>query len=268
MTDALTKLVRQKRKAEVRVTHENKQHLIDEINKNSFDYGYGKIKKNASVAEVTRMKNEYLDRLTYDIVTLAIERGNTIIAEIEGRDLKHSKDSENKRLGEFAKQLAKAKQSSNRNLSKEEQQFLERGNNSIKGYGNDNMIKIFENERNPKKLKEQIEEIKNQDAKSIFYKKQTELFERTFQKVGIVRENDLIKLKDKIETMSMKDALNQTNDLLKTLAIFDYQKFEKESVDETEIANARLDDVLIKTGLKKGGSQKVKKTFDKYSKKQ
>jgi len=264
--DSLTKLRRQKRNVETRVTNENKDKLINQINKSASDYGYSKLSKNASIKEVTNFKNQYKERLTYDIVTLSIQQGKSIIAEIEGRELKKSDDFQTKRLGEFAKDLADAKKKSDKKLTPDEKNFIERGNNNIKGYGNLDVMTLFENTKNDKQRKDLINEIKNQDAKEIFYDKQTEIFEKTFQKVGIVREKDINKIKDKLRNMEMKDVINQTNDLIQTIEVFDYKKFEKEGSDETEIANARVDDVLIKMGISNKGSKKVKNIKKKYKK--
>jgi hypothetical protein len=129
------------------------------------------------------------------------------------------------------------------------------------------MVSLFENTKNGKEVQALIEKVKEQDPKKIFYDKEIELFKRTFQKVGIVRENDLNKLEEKLRSLDMKDLTSQTYDLLKTIEVFDYEKFSKESVDETEIANARLDDVLIKTGLKKSGKKKVDNVYKKYQSK-
>jgi hypothetical protein len=100
--------------------------------------------------------------------------------------------------------------------------------------------------------------------RDIYYKKQTELIDRTFQKIEGVREEDLTLLKEKINNMEMKDVTNMSNYLLKTIEVFDYEKFSKESSNETEIANARLDDLLIRNGLKKDGKRKVDSVFKKY----
>lgn len=266
MKDALTSLRMQKRKVEGRVTNENKQKVINQINKNSSDYGYGKISKNASVSEVTRMKKQYEERLTYDIVNLAVQEGKGIIAEIEGRALKKSDDYEVKRLGEFAKQLAQAKKQSMSKLSKQEVAFLERGNSNIKGYGNEDIITLFEKTHTKGQAQKLIDEIRSQNAKEIFYNKQLDIFERVFQKVNIVRADDIEKIKEKIKSMDFQSALNHTNELIKSLEMYGSDQKQAGSIeDETELKNARLDDMMSRLGMNTKTSQKqIKKTMDKY----
>jgi hypothetical protein len=267
MKDALLSLRQQKRKSEQRVTNDNKQSIINQINKyNSQFDDYIKLTSKASVQEVNRMKKQYQERLTYDIVTLAIQQGKDIVAEIEARDLKKSADYQTRRLREFAKDLARARKETNKGLTKEEKQFLERGNANIKGFGNEDIITLFEKTKTKGQAKKLIDEIIKQDPKQLFYEKQLEIFERSFQKVGIVREEDLQKIKDKLNSMDMNEAYNQTNELLRKIEVFDYEKFFKDNVDETEIAHARLDDVMIKMGLKKNGVKKVQRIFEKYKK--
>jgi hypothetical protein len=267
MKDTLTQLVKQKRQAEKRVTNENKDKLIRQINKSAKDYGYQKISKNATAREVERFRKEYTERLTYDIVTLAIQQGRDITAEIESRDLKKSNDIQTKRLGEFGKELAKAKKESDKGLTKEEKAFLERGNNSIKGYGNTDIITLFEATKNKKQASELIQEIKSQNAKEIFYLKQLGLIEHVFQKVELVREDDLEKVKTILGKMDFENALAHTNYLLKSLDIFDSDKQVSRNEDETELANARLDDLMTQFGLKTTSSKKaIKATLDKYKK--
>jgi hypothetical protein len=132
MKDALTSLRMQKRKVDKRVTNENKKQIINAINKDAKDLGYGKLSKDASIQEVTRFKNAYVERLTYDIVSLAVNQGKDIVAEVEARELRKSNDLETKRLGDFGKQLAKAKKESDSKLNNDEKTFLERGNLSKK----------------------------------------------------------------------------------------------------------------------------------------
>jgi hypothetical protein len=263
--DTLTKMIKQKRKAEKRVTNDNKSSIINQINNYYKEVDPNiKLSKNASVQAVSRMKKQYLDRISYDIVTTAIVQGKDIVSEIEGRDLKMSEDFESKRLGQYAKQLARAKKESDSKLTKDQKNFFESGNVKIKGYGADNLIKLFEKAKSKKEIENIINEVKSQDPKKIYYDKQKALIDTTFQKIGITREDDLNILKEKIDNMEMKDVTNQMNYLLKTIEVFDYEKFAKESSNETEIANARLDDLLIRNGLKKDGKRKVDTVFKKY----
>lgn len=266
--DSLTKLVKQKRKVETKVTKDNKGQIIKEINKNMDSFGYGKIPMNSSVATVNRMKKQYMERLTYDIVALAIQQGKDIVAEIEGRDLKKSSEYDYKRLGQFAKELAIAKKETSRNLTKEQKQFLERGNNNIKGFGNNDILTLFENTKNEKQAKELIEQVKKQNAKEVFYSKQTELLDNVFNKIGIVREDDLKLIKEKMRNMEFDKAVHYSDYLLQGLTLFESgdtgQANTSNVEDETELSNARLDDLMIQFGLKKDGIKKVQKTLNKY----
>jgi hypothetical protein len=234
------------------------------MNKNAKEYGFTKISKNATVQEVNRFKNTYLERLTYDIVTLAVNEGKDIIAEINARDLKKSDDYETKRLGQFAKDLAKAKKEISRNLTTEQRQFLEKGNNNIKGFGNSDLITLFEKTKNTKQVQALIDEVKLQDAKQSYYEKQIGVFENVFQKVELKREEDLNRIKEKIKSLSLDEAQSITNQLLMSLELYDSDKQVANHNDETELANARLDDMLIRLDLKNKGQKKVQKTLEKY----
>lgn len=265
MRDTLGTLVQRKRKVEKRVTNENKGFIINQINKHSDDFGYGKIPKTASIREVERLKKQYQERLTYDIVTIAVEQGNTIIAEIEGRDLKKSDDFQSKRLGEFAKQLATAKKQTGKKLTKDEKNFLERGNQNIDGFGNTDIITLFEKTKTKGQALKLIADIKSQDSKKVFYDKKLDIFDRVFQKVGIVREEDLLKIRERLVAMSFQEAHDKTNYLLKSLEMYGSEQPEVGSNDdETELANARLDDILIQLGEKKTGVKKTEKILNKY----
>jgi hypothetical protein len=267
MKDVLFSLSQQKRKIEQRTTNDNKNSIINQMNKNAKEYGFTKISKNATVQEVNRFKNTYLERLTYDIVTLAVNEGKDIIAEINARDLKKSDDYETKRLGQFAKDLAKAKKETSRNLTSEQRQFLEKGNNNIKGFGNTDLITLFEKTKNTKQVQALIDEVKLQDAKQSYYEKQIGVFENVFQKVELKREEDLNRLKDKIRAMSLDEAQSITNQLLMSIELYDSDKQGVNVENETELKNARLDDMLIRLDLKKDGKQKAQKIMDKYKSK-
>jgi len=266
MKDELTSLRMQKRKVDKRVTKDNKKDIIKEINKSMKEFGYPKIPQNATVNQVTRMKNQYVDRITYDIVTLAVQEGKNIVAEIESRDLRNSEDFESKKLAKFAKQLALAKKESSTKLTKEEKAFLERGNNNIKGYGNEDIVTLFEKTKNDKQVQALIYEIKNQDPKEIFYNKQNTLFEKVFQKVGIVRESDINKIKSKINSVKMDEALSYYNQLIESLETYGSpdNRIGQWDGNETELANARLDDMMIRMNLKNTGKTKVQKVLNKY----
>jgi hypothetical protein len=268
MSKDLTKLRQQKRKTDQRVTKENKQSIINQINKyNSQNENYVKISKKASVVEVTRMKKIYNENLTRDIVTLAILEGKDIIAEIESRDLKKSEDNETKRLGEFGKQLAKAKKEADKKLTTQQKNFLESGNMNIMGFGNKDMITMFEGTRTKGQAQKMIDEIKMENPKDEFYNKQLGVFEHVFQKIELTREEDLAKIKERIRKMDMQDAVSYTNDLIQSLEIYGSpdNKIGQWNGDEKELANARLDDMLVRLGEKPTASNKqIKKTLNKY----
>ena len=88
------------------------------------------------------------------------------------------------------------------------------------------------------------------------------MFSRVFQKIGIVREDDLDKVYNKLKTMDFDKMLQQSNILLESLELYGSDQLFQ---DETELANARLDDMMIKLGIKKTGQSKVKRTLKKYS---
>lgn len=249
-----------------RVTNNNKNKLRQQLNKLSGDYGFEKLDSKASIAEIRKAKNEYVDRIGYDILSMSINEGNTVMAFSASRDLKKSKDDETKRLAKNATALASAKHYSNRYLKQVERDFLERGNQNIKGYGNEDLVTLFEKTKNKRQIKNLIDEIKYNNPNREFVDKQIQTFERVFQKVGIVREGDLEQLKNGLKKLGFSDLVGATNRLLESLEIYGSETnvVGAWGDEETELANARLDDTLIKMGIKKTGSQKVNKILKKY----
>lgn len=268
MKDVLGTLVNRHRKIDRRITNDNKDSVIKEINKVVKEYGMSKISPDAKISDVTKYKNEYLERISYDITTLAINEGNRTIAEIYGRELKQSSDKDTRKLGKFSKDLANAKYQSNKHLNKGEKAFLERGNLNIEGYGNKDIVTLFEAAKTERQVKELIEHIKNNNPKDEFYNKQIDTFQKVFQKIGIVRENDINKLTNKLNNMNFLDLNDITKGLLQSLEMYgsDDNDVGIYGGEETELANARLDDMLIRLGLKASGQAKVNKILNKYKK--
>jgi hypothetical protein len=269
MSKTLTKLIKQKRELEQRVTKDNKDKLIKDLNKFAKDFGFSKLDKDTSINQIRAYRDKTRERLNYDILTVAIQEGNTIRAEIESRDTKKSKDSETARLSKYARQLANAKKKSDSKLNKNEKEFLEKSNQNILGYGNEDIITKFENTKTAQQALNLINSVANQNPIDNFYDKKIDTFERVFQKVGIYREEDLNKLKDKLRKMNFDEVNETTNMLLESLELYGSPDNNVGAYgdDETELANARLDDMLIRTGIKKTGERKVKKTMDKYKSK-
>lgn len=266
--DILGKMVRNKRSVDITVNRNNKGDLIKRINKLMKEYGMKKISKDSNVSEVKKAQKDYLERLNYDILVQAVQEGNTVIASVYGKDTKKSKDKELSRLSKFAPKLAEAKKKSTRKLTNEEKNFLENGNFNIEGIGNKDIITLFEQTKTDTSAKKLIKDVKETDIKTEYYNKELEAFERVFQRVEITREEDLNKLKKHLNSLDMSGVAEETNYLLSSLEMYgsESQSAGRYSDNETELLNARLDDLLIRTGLKKGGQAKVNKTLKKYSK--
>jgi hypothetical protein len=64
----------------------------------------------------------------------------------------------------------------------------------------------------------------------------------------------------------MEQALNYYNDLIESLEVYGSPDngIGAWQGDETELANARLDDMMIRMDLKKTGKSKVQKVLSKY----
>lgn len=249
-----------------KVTNSNRDKLIREFNKYGGDYNFGKLSKNASLEQVRNSHKAYIERLGYDILSLAVQQGNTVIASVEGKYLKHSEDKDIKQLAKYAEKLAKAKKKSDSHLKSNERDFLEKGNLNIKGYGNEDVMTEFEKLKYPMQIDKFINEISTQDPNKIYYDKELETFKRVFQKVEATREKDINKIMDKLKTLDFQGLKDKSNYLLQSLEIYGSpdNKVGSYGDEETELANARLDDVMINLGLKKNGKRKVNSILKKY----
>ena len=264
--DGLKTVMASYRKLDTRVTNKNKNSLINEMNKYAKDYGFEKLKPSATAAEVQRAKTIYKEELGYAAVSEAVRQGNTVIAEVYGRDLRKSQDHGISKLGEYAKDLAGAKKTAMRKLSPKDLEFLDKSNINIKGFGNKDMITELEKAKNKDQIMQLVKDVKTEDPKQIFYDKSIGIFEKTFRKIGIVRAKDIEKLKSAMANMDMEQLSEHFNQLMKSLDLFPSGNQEGYHTDETELKNARLDDMLIRVGVNKTGKRKVAATLKKYAK--
>lgn len=263
--DALTYLVRTKRKLEQRVTNANRKSIINLANKLNKEYGFERISKNASVKEIVQARNKVNERLGYDVLTLAVEEGNTVIASVESRELKKAKDKETKQLAQYSSKLANAKKQAMKGLSKDDIELLEDSNINMLGFGNDNVMKMFEKAKGKKAVESFIDTLSKQNTKEMFYDKNLDLLDTVFQRVGVTREDDLDKVKEALSDMDFDDLINNTNYLLQTVELYPSPQLVHGKADtETELADARLDDIMIRLNLKKEGKQKVNAMYKKY----
>lgn len=268
MTSELTKMYRKRRDLNTRVTNKNKDAIINKINKLAKSYGFQKMNKNSSLNDVRSAKNYYSERMGYDILTLSIQQGNITTTELIAKDLKNSMDSDTRNLAKFGKKLAMAKQRQNSYISKDEEEFLSRGNLNIKGFGELDVITMFENAKNKKERDTIINEIYTSNPKEEFYNGEIDVFKRVFRKVGLTREDDIKKVIENLNNSSMEELTDKTNNLIQTLELYGSpnNSVGKWDGDETELANARLDDMMIRMGLLKTGKRKVNKVYKKAKK--
>jgi len=257
--DGLKTLLTSYRKLDTRLTNDNKKSMINEMNKYAKDYGYSKLKPTATFSEVQRTKTIYKEELGYAAVSEAVKQGNTVVAEVYGRDLRKSQDHGISKLGEYAKDLAGSKKVAMRKLSPKDLEFLDKANFNIKGFGNKDMISEFEKTQNKDQIQKLINDVKTENAKQIYYDKTIGTFEKTFVKVGITRAEDIEKLKAAMAEMPMDKLEEHYNYLMKTLdELYPTNGAHYASEDnDTELANTRLDDMMIRLGLNKGGIRKV-----------
>lgn len=268
MTSELTKMYRKRRDLNTRVTNKNKDAIINKINKLAKSYGFQKMNKNSSLNDVRSAKNYYSERMGYDILTLSIQQGNITTTELIAKDLKNSMDSDTRNLAKFGKKLAMAKQRQNSYISNDEEEFLSRGNLNIKGFGELDVITMFENAKNKKERDTLINEIYTSNPKEEFYNGEIDVFKRVFRKVGLTREDDIKKVIENLNNSSMEELTDKTNNLIQTLELYGSpnNSVGKWDGDETELANARLDDMMIRMGLLKTGKRKVNKVYKKAKK--
>lgn len=270
MSKELSSIYKQRKSLQGRVTKENKRAILNKINRQAENYGFQKLNSNASLNDIRNARNYYVDRMGYDVLTLAIQEGNVLTSEMVAHELKHSMDEDTKRLAEHSKELARAKQRQNSYLKNNEKDFMERGNLNIKGYGEKDIITLFENTKNKTEIKQLVNEIYNSNPKDEYYNKELDTFRKVFTRVGITREEDIDKLIAKLGSGTMENLTEKTNYLIQSLELYDSDQFDVGSHggDETELINARLDDMLVRTGLKKGGQRAINNTYKKAKKKE
>lgn len=268
MSKELTNLYRQRRGIQTKVTNNNKSKLINKLNKIAQSYGFGKLSKKATLSDVRNTKNMYSERMGYDILTLSIQEGNVLTTEIVAKELKNTKDIDTKKLVDYGTKLARAKQRQNSYLTKKEVSFMDRGNLEIKGFGELDIITLLEKAKNKKEINQLVNEIYTSNPKEQYYNGMTESFKRVFQKVELTREGDLEEVIKELEKRKMEDLTDKTNYLLQTLEIYgspDNMVGEWDG-DETSIANARLDDMMVRLGLKKNLNKDSRKVISKATK--
>lgn len=247
-----------------KITKENKADVIKSLNKFIKQSGFNEfsnISENANVREVAKIRKAYVEREEYDIMIESIKRGYTMVAEIYGKYASKSNDIDTSRLGEYAKMLSGAMKKSGKQITKEEKDYLHKSNENIKGYGNMDIVTLFENTTKHSEVVKLVEEIKNAPVPiDELYDNKIKTFEKVFRHVELTREKDIDKLKKEMRNMSLKDLNNVHRYLLKSLTIYDS---DQESTDDPEqnLANNRLNDILIRSGVKKSGKKKVSKTY-------
>lgn len=247
-----------------RITKENRNKVINYLNKNAKDYDLKRLTKKSTISDITKVKNELLDKIEFDILSEAINTGHNLVAEIESREVNKNKSNykvDTLHLAKYGKELSNAKHNAIKNVSPETLKKIEKGNFNVKGFGNRDVVSEFEKLKTEEDIKDLIKEIENQDTNEVLYDSKIGIFKNVFKKIGIVREDDISKLENKLRNLSFDNLLQQTNILLQSLEIY---SSDQEILDETELANARLDDALIRLGIVKNGSQKVKKLLKKY----
>lgn len=244
-----------------RVTNKNKEQLRRMLNNYGRGTGLNWIPKKASVRELQQYKKDYLERNAYDVLTIAIDEGNKIITHEYARDFKKTKDKDLRLLTEHGEKLAKAKYTSDRKISLKQKNFLNMSNQGVIGYGEKDIITLLENAKNKKEIDELAITLMEQDPVEEYKDNNYEIFDRVFQKVGIVRENDLDKVKEFLDELDVYEFNNAVNKLMESIEIFDSDKQNTRYGNETDLANARLDDLMIQYGIKKGIS-KLSKVYN------
>lgn len=244
-----------------RVTNDNKEKLRRMLNEYGRGTGLNWIPKKSSVRELQQYKKAYLERNAYDVLTLAIDEGNKIITHEYTRDYKKTKDKDLKLLTEHGDKLAKAKYKSDRKISLKQKNFLNMSNQGVIGYGEKDIITLLENAKNKKEIDELAITLEEQDPVEEYKDNNYEIINKVFQKIGIVRESDIDKVKDFLDDLDVYEFNNAINKLMESIEIFDSDKQNTRYGNETDLANARLDDLMIQYGIKKGRS-KLKKVYN------
>lgn len=261
MSKALTKLNLQQRKVLNfgRVTNENKESFRRLLNNYGRGTGLNWIPKSANVRELQQAKKAFLERNAYNILGLTVDEGNTILAHEYSRDFKKANDKDVQHMAQYAEKFAKAKHEMDKKLTVKEKNFLNMSNQGVLGYGDLDIVTIIESGKYKKKLDELAVDLLEYDPLEDMKDKNFVTVDRVFQRVGIRREDDLDKVKEKLSNLDVYEFNNAMNYLLESLEIFDSDKQGMRSSEEL-LLNARLDDFMIKTGVKKGRS-KLKKVF-------
>lgn len=246
-----------------RVTKDNKNKVLNYMRKIGKDYDI-KFSSKDSIREITTKKNQLLDEMNYEIMSRSINEGLYLVAESEGNEIKKNKKAakDTLKLAKWGKDLAFEKNKLIKKLKNVDSEKLEHGNFNINGFGNMDIISQFENLKSDEEIKNYLKRLDESEPREEVYNNTRVMLSRVFQKIGIVRESDLDKVYDKLKTMSFDKMLQQSNILLESLELYGSDQLIQ---NETELANARLDDMMIKLGIKKTGKAKVKKVLKKYS---
>ena len=247
-----------------RITNENRDKVMKYMRRIGKDYDINFSSKD-TIKEITRKRNDLIDELNYEIMSRSINEGLYLVAESEGKEIMKNKKAakdDTLKLAKWGKELAKEKNKLIKKLKNVNKDIIENGNFNVEGFGNKDIISQFENLKTEKEIKKYINSLDESNPRDDVYNNTREMFSRVFQKIGIVREDDLDKVYDKLKTMEFDKMLQQSNILLESLELYGSDQLFQ---DETELANARLDDMMIKLGIKKTGQNKVKRTLKKYS---
>lgn len=252
-----------------RVTKANKQAIINKLNNYGKDIpNYERISKDVSVNELAKLKQLFIEKQAYEVVSIAVNRGNTLVADVNKKTLEKSQDVEVSRLGEYSVKLAKAQKENLKKLDKQQKELIDTSNFNILGLGNKDVISEFEKTSTEKQVERLIEDVSRQNPVDEFHDKNFDTLERVFQRVGVVRREDLDKIKNYMESNGMETSVDVMNYLLQSLDLYGSpQRRHGKVTDETELLNNRLDDLLIKTGMKQTGQKKVQRIYKKFSKK-
>lgn len=252
-----------------RITNSNKDKIINKLNYYGKDIpNFEKISKDISVNDLAKLKKVFIEKQAYEVVGMAINRGNTIITQANKKILEKSQDVEVSRLGEYSFKLAKAQKSNLSKLNKNEKELIDTSNFNILGLGNKDIVSQFEKTSTKIQVEKLINTVSRQNPIDEFHDKNFDTLERVFQRVNIVRRDDLNKIKKYMEVQGVDKSTEVMNYLLKSLDMYgsSQSKYGKRE-DEQELLNNRVDDLLIKTGMKKGGQKKVDKIYKKHNKK-
>ena len=264
--EILKKIIKQQKRIEgIKITKGNKEKAFKQLKSISKNFSdVNQPTKGMNVSELKKLKKALIERNGYDILVESVRTGKHIIAERYAEDLKKSQDKDIKRLAENSKKLSNAMYNLERRTNKETKKILQNSNYHILGYGDRDIITEFENTKNQGQVNKLVKKIENVNANKDLADYNKTIVNRVFGKINVVEEKDIKKIQAYLDKNSPTKQKLLIDYLMESLEL--YGSDSRQETRETELAKNRLNDVMIKFGMKKGSIKSVKSNYKRFKK--